>query len=650
MTWYVVAGIANVATSGVLLLLASLKRGKTFGDFIFIVFCGAIFQFTVFHLFWQLANNPTSGSFFGRYLMLGPIFIPVLFFHYILVVNGGKEIDPILVKMGYVLGFLFMMFLPTRYFISRVEPQRWFPYWTIPGPLLHLHVASYIVFISRSVFLLRHRLKSLVGLGKEQSRYMFAGALLGFGGGGMNYLSFYDLPIKPYGHVLVFIGEAIVGYAVLRYRLTDLNSILRRTLGYLFFSAILAFPSALILSTLNLHRGLIFLSVLVLVGFVGPCLYLTLQASLLGAIDHLPPFRERYSRFRDIGRIIGEFETVKDVDAWAEKTVDSVRHLYSVRGANVLIRDEKQEGFLIRSGYGLNRGEQELLFLPLTSLVLKKLGEKRMMLVSDLADEVFESREIREAKSDLAFVHGAVSVPLFSGGILFALLNVDQKQSGEMFNDLELANLRNIANAAEHQLTVILSGVNREQRSLEWAHDLARPFGEKGSLGEIEALAKGKCGPLGTEANTVLERVADEMRFVGKHLRRFVKGKDHPLSIAPQKMAEMCQRVVKRFESQATDGKINLRATAPGLDVPILCDGGMIEYRVYGNLIENALRHTPPGGTVEVGYRLEENKFMGYVRDTGPGIKKEDIPPPVYAGNPTGRTTERPRGNRALQA
>lgn len=42
--------------------------------------------------------------------------------------------------------------------------------------------------------------------------------------------------------------------------------------------------------------------------------------------------------------------------------------------------------------------------------------------------------------------------------------------------------------------------------------------------------------------------------------------------------------------------------------------------------MENALRHTQKGGTVEVGYRIEGETFIGYVKDTGPGIKNEDIP------------------------
>jgi hypothetical protein len=625
MAWYVTAGIANVATGAVLFLLALLKKNKTSADKIFILFCGAILQFTVFHLFWQMAIGYSSGAFFGRYLMLGPIFIPILFFHYILTVNGGEPFDKLFLKWGYYLTIILVISLPTHFFIARVEPQRWFPYWTIPGPLLHVHIASYFIFIGRSIFLLRHRFKTIVGLGKEQARYLIAGAVLGFGGGGMNYLAFYNFPVKPYGHVLVFIGEAIVGYAVLRYRLADLNTVLRQALGYLFFSVILAFPSAIILSIVRPSPIYIFVIVFLLVGFLGPWLFETLRGGLLQAVDFLPPFREMFSRFRNIGEVIRGLEKIDTVGDWTKKVIDSVSRIYPVQSANLLVRDHEQEGYLIRSSFGLTIGEQGMLFLPFKSPLVKKFKERSGVLVADLVREVFNSENIEEAKSDLAYVHGAVSLPIFFGGEVFAILNVGPKINGEMFGDLDLAYLGNLAGAAEHRLLVILSGLSREQLTAAWAHDLSKPFNEKGSLGDIRSLVEGKFGSVDDEAKRVLYRIAEEMRFVGKNLRVLISGKDSQFDTRPQNMAKLYQRVEERFLKSAEKNEIELLVHVPEPYLMVSCDLELLEHRVLGNLLENALRHTPKGGSVTVGYRVEGNTFIGFVQDTGPGIKKEDL-------------------------
>lgn len=49
-------------------------------------------------------------------------------------------------------------------------------------------------------------------------------------------------------------------------------------------------------------------------------------------------------------------------------------------------------------------------------------------------------------------------------------------------------------------------------------------------------------------------------------------------------------------------------------------DGALIERRVLENLMENALRHAPHGGRLELGGKVEGGQFVGWVKDTGPGI------------------------------
>lgn len=48
--------------------------------------------------------------------------------------------------------------------------------------------------------------------------------------------------------------------------------------------------------------------------------------------------------------------------------------------------------------------------------------------------------------------------------------------------------------------------------------------------------------------------------------------------------------------------------------------------QVLFNLMSNALRHTPAGGTITIGAELRENHVAVSVRDTGTGISAEDLP------------------------
>ena len=48
--------------------------------------------------------------------------------------------------------------------------------------------------------------------------------------------------------------------------------------------------------------------------------------------------------------------------------------------------------------------------------------------------------------------------------------------------------------------------------------------------------------------------------------------------------------------------------------------------QIVSNLVDNALRVTPAGGTVRVGRRRNGDELVVEVADTGPGISAEDLP------------------------
>jgi two-component system sensor histidine kinase ResE len=58
---------------------------------------------------------------------------------------------------------------------------------------------------------------------------------------------------------------------------------------------------------------------------------------------------------------------------------------------------------------------------------------------------------------------------------------------------------------------------------------------------------------------------------------------------------------------------------------PVSFDPDRIE-QVLTNLIDNAIRHTPIGGTVQLNVASEEKGIIVEVTDSGSGISEEDLP------------------------
>ena len=71
--------------------------------------------------------------------------------------------------------------------------------------------------------------------------------------------------------------------------------------------------------------------------------------------------------------------------------------------------------------------------------------------------------------------------------------------------------------------------------------------------------------------------------------------------------------------------RVDLIATVSSDEPPVWADPQRLA-QVLGNLIENALRHTPPGGRVDVSARADHHELTLRVADTGEGIPAEHLP------------------------
>ncbi len=93
--------------------------------------------------------------------------------------------------------------------------------------------------------------------------------------------------------------------------------------------------------------------------------------------------------------------------------------------------------------------------------------------------------------------------------------------------------------------------------------------------------------------------------------------------VEPFSVAELAQDVVAQFQPRAQEQGVALAARlSAGLPL-VYADIGLIE-RVISNLTDNALRHTPPGGHVEVAPGREHGRVVVRISDTGCGIEEAD--------------------------
>jgi signal transduction histidine kinase len=83
-------------------------------------------------------------------------------------------------------------------------------------------------------------------------------------------------------------------------------------------------------------------------------------------------------------------------------------------------------------------------------------------------------------------------------------------------------------------------------------------------------------------------------------------------------LADLARATVGRFSARADEQAVDLGAIAAG-ELSVAGDAQQLTI-LLNNLVDNALRHTPRGGKVDVSAALRGHRPCLSVADTGPGI------------------------------
>jgi signal transduction histidine kinase len=88
---------------------------------------------------------------------------------------------------------------------------------------------------------------------------------------------------------------------------------------------------------------------------------------------------------------------------------------------------------------------------------------------------------------------------------------------------------------------------------------------------------------------------------------------------------ELVETMVAAFKALAAEKEISLALQLPANPLSLRCDRARIELAL-SNLLDNALKFTPRGGSVEVGAEAVDEGVRFWVQDDGPGIDPVDQP------------------------
>jgi signal transduction histidine kinase len=169
-------------------------------------------------------------------------------------------------------------------------------------------------------------------------------------------------------------------------------------------------------------------------------------------------------------------------------------------------------------------------------------------------------------------------------------------QSHQMMRDL-LANV-------SHELKTPLTSIQGFSQALE-----------EGAIDSREEA--GEAAKIINEEAQRMRRLVDDLIDLSQ-----LESGQAPVQLQPLDVADLLRVCARRFEWQLRESGVTLRLDVNGLPA-IEGDEGRLE-QAFSNLIDNAVRHTPAGGTITVGARAANGNARVAVHNTGSYIPKDD--------------------------
>lgn len=232
---------------------------------------------------------------------------------------------------------------------------------------------------------------------------------------------------------------------------------------------------------------------------------------------------------------------------------------------------------------------------------------------------------------------GAVLVALVMGFLLTRTLTqplaaltaaTERISAGELGSEVTVTSKDEIGQLAMsfNRMSRALARSNhaRRQMTADVAHELRTPLTVIG--GYIESMRDGDLAPT-TERLDVIYGEIERLQHLVGDLRVLSQADAGELKLTrqPVEPQDLLRQAVAAFSHQAEQNGVTLELQAAAPAPSIMVDEARMG-QVFTNLLSNALRHTPAGGSIRLSAAYADNRVTFAVADTGEGIAPEDLP------------------------
>lgn len=385
----------------------------------------SFFKLTLATFLWQIgtafaliSSNPEIALNSTRIGFLGIALIPVTTYKLVISFLGTDRENKRIVAFGYLINFL--CFIPlswTPYMFNGVYKFHW-GYWYKAGFLHPIFLIFFGYFMLLTFYQLYNSYKREKSpFEKNRKKYLLLALLIAYIGI-EDYLPTYGLRIYPFGYFTVIGCILILAFAIVRYRLMDINIVLTRAGIFAFvYFLVLGIPFWVGFKLLGMGLWIIPVSITAVFATFGPFGYQILRSR---AEDVILKEQKRYQKtLRELSKTMTR---IRDLDELLKTVTSTIKDTVKVNYSAIYIKDEQYNSCRLKSYYANGSNVRLEEFIPLDSRFIKLIYSKKMPL---LGEEV-------KTEEDIPFDFGLIT-PYFMEDELLGFLILGSKPNNQMY-------------------------------------------------------------------------------------------------------------------------------------------------------------------------------------------------------------------------
>ena len=448
-----ISGILTAVTSIVLVSII-LKSGR--GSkvcFVWALFNISVATWGIGAFFIGRSSMPDIALSWWKFAHLGIIFIPVFIFHTISIIceSKRKKLIVFVYGQGIIFGILDVM-NPDLCFLTGVRHAFSSLYYGTLGILYHPFFVLWILIVAFAHYQLYCSYKQAEGRKRVQMLYLLSTTLLGFVGGGTNFITAYKFNIFPFGNFAIPIYSIIVTYAVLKYRLLDISIAYTRTGIFIaVYSLVLGIPFAIafgwqeqLAQIIGSNWWMVPLVTMTVLATAGPYIYLYIQKRAEAKL--LQEQRQYQATLRRASLGMGR---IKDLKRLLDLIVHVVTRTVRIEHCEIYLFHETSKQFVLKASKSNKPNEPLISILEPDSVLIKYLNASKEPLVyeevsqhnQDYIDQNFNLLE-----QELRGLDAALALPSFIEQKLIALIVLGKKRSNKLYSHDDLVVFSILAN------------------------------------------------------------------------------------------------------------------------------------------------------------------------------------------------------------